>query len=116
MSFRILAKVILGFELILFLELIFFIWIKLNNFLFEIFFLFQKFSYSKHFRIFLHFCIFPFFHCSTMESYRRFRLIFYPNVLLPSKARIQCHDGQLYYGSCDFCICGMVCSGRRFLC
>lgn len=52
---------------------------------------------------------------SPLESYRRLRLVFYTNVLLPSKAWIQCDDGQLYLRFGDFRICRVVCQRCSFL-
>lgn len=52
---------------------------------------------------------------STMESHRRLGLILYTNVFLPSKTWFHCHDAQLYIGSCDFCICCVVCYGCYIL-
>lgn len=52
---------------------------------------------------------------SSLEPYRRFRLVFYTNVLLSSEAWIQRDDGQLHFGSADLCVCCMVCHERCVL-
>lgn len=52
---------------------------------------------------------------SSMEPYRRFRLIFHSNVQLSSETWLQCDDGQLRDGLSDFRICCVFCNGRFFL-